>query len=186
MKTDHGSTITHPSLATLHRLFDGHAVDAATARHARDCSRCAHQLQALTDQRTALGHLLHRDANWVLAAQRHGRGVLADLLAELARACLARREAGQRKAPLSELPRPIERVTADIRTLVLRLTRLAATASTLAPSAAPRGAAVNWSDLERLAQRRETDPELLRHGVAALRALEGDSLRWRALDESSS
>ena len=193
MNTRQNTTTTHPSLATLHQLFDGNAVDPATARHARDCASCAHQLQALADQRQALGHLLHRDANWVTAAQRQGRAVLADLLAELARACLARRESAQRNTPLSELPRPIERIAADIKTLVTRLSRLAASASApvSAPASSstswssPKTAAANWSDLEKLVQRPSSDPGLLNHCVAALRALEGDSPRWRTLAESA-
>lgn len=170
-------TTRHPPLATLHQLFDGLPVDAADARHARDCPSCAHQLQALVDQRQALGHLLHREADWVAAANRQGRAVLADLLAELARACLGRRDvagaAGPRSAPLSELPRPVERITADIRTLVTRLTGLA--------KSAKGGAAAAWAGLERLAQRRENDPALLQQAVDALHELEGPTPRWRAL-----
>lgn len=175
--TGTGSTTRHPPLATLHQLFDGLPVEAADARHARDCPSCAHQLQALVDQRQALGHLLHREADWVAAANRQGRVVLADLLAELARACLARREA-PRSAPLSELPRPVERITADIRTLVTRLTGLAKSAQGGAAAAARPAA---WSGLERLAQRREDDPALLHQAVDALRVLEGATPRWRVL-----
>jgi len=179
--TGTGSATRHPPLATLHQLFDGLPVEAADARHARDCPSCAHQLQALLDQRAALGHLLHREADWVAAANRQGRAVLTDLLAELARACLGRREvagaAAPRSAPLSELPRPVERITADIRTLVTRLTGLAKSAKGGAAAARP----APWSGLERLAQRREDDPALPTAALDALRALEGPTPRWRAL-----
>ena len=178
--TGTGHPTRHPPVATLHQLFDGLPVDAATARHARDCPSCAHQVQALVDQRQALGHLLHRETDWVAAANRQGRAVLADLLAELARACLGRRDmagAGPRSAPLSELPRPVERITADIRTLVTRLTGLAKSAQGGAAAAQP----APWSGLDRLAQRREDDPALLQQAVDALRALEGQTPRWRAL-----
>ena len=181
--TGTGGTTRHPPLATLHQLFDGLPVGAAEARHARDCPSCAHQLQALVDQRQALGHLLHREADWVAAANRQGRVVLADLLAELARACLARREtaaaAGPRSAPLSELPRPIERITADIRTLVTRLTGLAKSA-TATPSGR-QATTPHWIDLERLTERAPNDARLLDHSVEALRSLEGQSVRWRSL-----
>jgi len=179
MKTDKVRTAGHPSLATLHQLFDGLAVDAAAARHARDCPSCAHQLQALADQRHALGRLLHRDADWVSAAHRQGRAVLADLLAELARACLARREA-PRSAPLSELPRPLESITADIRTLVTRLKGLEKSAKPTATHTASARPAP-WTGLERLAQRREDDPALPTEALDALRALEGPTPRWREL-----
>ena len=184
MTTDKSTLTHHPSLATLHQLFDGLPVGAAEARHARDCPSCAHQLQALLDQRAALGHLLHREADWVAAANRQGRAVLADLLAELARACLARRDvpgaAAPRSAPLSELPRPVERITADIRTLVTRLTGLEKSAKpTATRTAAARPAP--WAGLERLAQRRENDPALLTSALDGLHALEGATPRWREL-----
>lgn len=198
MNTRSNTTLPHPSLAVLHELFDGQPVDAATARHARDCSSCANQMQTLTNQRRALGRLARRDANWMTAAQRQGRAVLGDLLAELAGACKARREAGQRSSPLSELPRPIERITADIRTLVTRLSRLPATTTartiTTTPTASATTSALrkrpapgarlappDWRDLEALAQRAPNDAGLMTHCVSALRALEGDSSRWRAL-----
>jgi len=186
--TGTGGTTRHPSLATLHQLFDGLPVEAAAARHARDCPSCAHQLQALADQRHALGRLLHRDTDWVSAANRQGRAVLADLLAELARACLARRERSlaaapaARSAPLSELPRPSERITADIRTLVLRLKGLAE--STAAASRPSAQASADWTAIERLLQRPPTDPELAERCVAALRTLEGESARWRELSRA--
>jgi len=179
MKTDKVRTAGHPSLATLHQLFDGLAVDAAAARHARDCPSCAHQLQALADQRHALGRLLHRDADWVSAAHRQGRAVLADLLAELARACLARREA-PRSAPLSELPRPLESITADIRTLVTRLKGLGTSVTKTVP-ARPRRLPLDWPDLERLSERTPHDAGLLMHSVESLRSVEGPTPRWRSL-----
>jgi hypothetical protein len=181
MTTDKSTLGTHhPSLATLHQLFDGLPVAPAAARHARDCPGCAHQIQALTDQRTALGRLLHREADWVSAANRAGRAVLADLLAELARACQARRETDARSAPLSELPRPIESITGDIQTLVTRLTGLAKSARSTAGRPSP------WLDLERLIARRANDPALRQHAVDALRALEGPTLRWRELSPAAS
>ena len=191
MKTDKVRTAGHPSLATLHQLFDGLAVDAAAARHARDCPSCAHQLQALADQRHALGRLLHRDADWVSAAHRQGRAVLADLLVELARAALARREAGRyagaapaaRSAPLSELPRPIESIQADIRTLVTRLKGLAASAAARGPRASR---ASDWPAVESLLKRPAADASLPTECAAVLRVLEGESPRWRELSRRRS
>lgn len=177
--TGTGSATRHPPVATLHQLFDGLPVDAATARHARDCPSCAHQLQALVDQRQALGHLLHRETDWVAAANRQGRAVLADLLAELARACLGRREA-PRSAPLSELPRPVERITADIRTLVTRLKGLAKSTAATASSAARVS---DWPAIERLLKLPVTDPGLPAECAAALRVLEGESPRGRELGQ---
>ena len=185
MTTDKSTLGTHhPSLATLHQLFDGLPVAPAAARHARDCPGCAHQIQALTDQRTALGRLLHREADWVSAANRAGRAVLADLLAELARACQARREADARSAPLSELPRPIESITTDIRTLVTRLKGLEKNVQP-ASRAIASAATIDWAQMQSLLKHRGADPELLSQCIVALRSLEGPTPRWQALSAAS-
>ncbi|MHC5211858.1 MAG: hypothetical protein ACYTG2_14150 [Planctomycetota bacterium] len=164
--------------ADLGPLADGaphaHGLDA----HVAGCPHCQRRLTALRGQRDALCSLAEPASQgpepagaphatpWIPAAVRAGRKAAADLLAELARACLSRSEPEARRAPLHELPRPLERIVADLRLLRARLRSLD---EDLPLAGLP--------DLDDLGRRPHGTPALARACLDALLDLEGPSAR---------
>jgi hypothetical protein len=191
-KDSHDCRVTAAELCSL---SDGTAPAPGLDAHVAGCPHCRSRLAALRSQRDALAGLVasrdgadpggtasapaaaHPDragnaghAAWVPAALRAGRSVAADLLAELAHASLARSQPTARHTALADLPRPIERIVADLRVLRARLDSL----DELLPLA-------GLPDLDDLGQRPHGTPALARACLDALATLEGRSERHDAL-----
>jgi hypothetical protein len=163
-------------ITALAALVYGEPTPPNLPAHAAGCPSCSTRLATLREQREVLAHLAApadpdaRPPPWQPAAQLEGRRVAADLLAELARASLARSEPEARRAALNDLPRPLERIVADLR--VLRA-RMESVDERLPLDALP--------DLEELGRRPEGTAELARACLDALERIEGRSARCDGL-----
>jgi hypothetical protein len=107
--------------ALLHRWFDGDLLDEAIAVHMRDCTHCTAELEVLEGQRDAIAGLSGqpRGAEATLdCSRRAAEATLADLLAELAEACLP--------ASSARSSRPWGVVRAEITLLATRVSQLGA------------------------------------------------------------
>jgi hypothetical protein len=166
----------HVMAADLAPLADGTLHASAVATHVAGCPECRARVDALRGQRAALARLVASgDAGaggdaWRLAARAAGRRTAADLLAELARACLARSEPEARRAALGDLPRPMERIVADLSLLRARMESLDETLPI-----------VGLPNLDDLSRRPHGTAVLARACLDALEAIEGRSARHEAL-----
>jgi hypothetical protein len=176
MSTRNDTHEGHVTAAELAPLADGAPHASAVATHVAGCPDCRSRVDALRGQRAALARLAAPGEagtvaeGWRPAAREAGRRTAADLLAELARASLARSEPEARRAPLGDLPRPLERIVADLRVLRARMTSL--------DEALPLQ---GLPELEELGRRPQGTAALARACLDALEALEGPSARHEGL-----
>lgn len=115
----------HLSSADLHRLLDGLITDPEIVRHAEECGGCHRRLSSMSAQRKALagaaGDPPADEAPWQRAARHEARTTLGNLLHEMGTACVMRLNAEARRTELARLPRAVEHIGAEMRSLHVRM-----------------------------------------------------------------
>ncbi len=154
------------SLHALSRWHDGDLVDPALERHIQSCDECRLRLHDLGSAAIAVAGISgvpHVSARIASTTARQGRLDIADLVHELALACLALHGGATAGATACGSPRPFAAVLADIRSLDRRLREL--------------GCAPDASALPAAEPRREQALAAARACAAVLAQLEGPSAR---------